>query len=455
LLGRRVDDIVVAEPGWTPEQYARLLTEGRWQGELKFQRKDGSTVPVEVRATVVDLPGGPVYLAAARDITERVTAFALLEQRLGTLSAVARSLAVSQSLETTLNALTAEVVRVTPAVACSVTLIDEEHDHVQTIATCGLPDGYAEAIKAVYQAGANLASVEAHRTRRPVLRSIRQDIVPDPLHAPVHRLLKGIPGDTILSVPVVYRHRGLGTLTGFYPMGHEPDPEEIAFFLTIADQVAVAVENARLFTEAQGKTALEERQRLARELHDSVSQAIYSVTLYTKAASRLLADGESATVATYLDEVSNIAREALQEMRLLIFELRPPVLDQEGLVAALRARLEAVEGRAGLETTLEVEGIGRLPADIEHVLYRIGQEALTNALKHAQARSVSVALRRMRGMVTLTIADDGAGFDPTATGGHGGLGLLGMMERAAQVGGQLRVESTPGAGTRVQVEIAG
>lgn len=455
LLGRRVDDITVAEPGSTPEEYAGSPGKGRWQRELSLQRKDGSTVPVEIRETTVDLPDGPVHLAAVRDISERVTAFGLLEQRLGTLSAIARSLAVSQTLETTLNALTAEVVRVTPAVACSVKLIDEERGRVETIATCGLPEGYAEAVEAAYQAGAKLISIEAHRAGRPLLRSLRRDVLPDPLHAPLHSFLVGTSWDAILTVPVVYGDRALGTLTGSYPMGYEPDQEEVAFFLTIADQVAVAVENARLFAEAQGKAVLEERQRLARELHDSVSQAIYGVTLYTKAASRLLASGESLTAAMYIDEISTIAREALQEMRLLIFELRPPLLEQEGLVAALQSRLEAVESRAGIETTLEAYGIGRLSAAVEHALYRVGQEALTNALKHAKANSVTITLRRHQGTLTMIIADDGIGFSPTAAAGCTGLGLVGMKERAAEVGGQLRIDSAPGKGTRVLVEVKG
>ncbi|MDQ4100291.1 MAG: histidine kinase, partial [Chloroflexota bacterium] len=453
LIGLQMEDIVVVDPTWAETEFARFLADGHWQGELEARRRDGSTVPVEVRATVVALPEGPVYLSAARDIAARVAAFSQLERRLHGLSAVARSLTVGQTLETTLGSLAAEVVRVTPAVACSVKLIDTEHHRVQTVATSGLPEGYAEAIETAHRAGANLASLEAYRTRRPVLRSIRRDLLPDPLHAPLHQFLQDIAGDTILSVPVVYRDRVLGTLSGTYPIGHDPDHEEMAFFLTIADQLAVAVENARLFVDAQGKAALEERQRLARELHDSVSQSIYGLTLYTKAASRLLADGNGTTAATHLDEMSTIAHEALQEMRRLIFELRPPLLEEEGLVAALRARLEAVESRAGLDVTLDAEDIGRLPADIEHALYRIGQEALTNTMKHARARSVSVALRRQQEQITMIIDDDGTGFDPIATNGHGGLGLSGMAERAALVGGQMCVESAPGVGTRVQVEI--
>jgi signal transduction histidine kinase len=215
----------------------------------------------------------------------------------------------------------------------------------------------------------------------------------------------------------------------------------------------LAIENARLVAEAQDKAVLEERQRLARDLHDSVTQALYGVTLHAEAATRLLAMGDVATAGEYLRELQQTAQEALDEMRLLIFELRPPVLEQVGLVEALQARLVAVEGRANLETRLVVVGAGQLPARIEQEFYRIAQEALHNALKHAHARQLDVALCQAPGQVTLEIADDGAGFDPAAAQGNGGQGLRGIAERVAQLGGRLTVQSIPGAGTRLRVEV--
>ncbi len=161
-----------------------------------------------------------------------------------------------------------------------------------------------------------------------------------------------------------------------------------------------------------------------------------------------------ATAADHLRELRDTAQEALREMRLLIFELRPPLLQEEGLVTALQARLEAVEERAGLETEFTVEGEGRLPLEIEEELYRIAQEALNNALKHAQARRITVSLRQVQRTVTLEIADDGIGFDPSTALEYGGLGLDGMEERAAQLGARLTVQSRPGEGTRVTVEVS-
>jgi signal transduction histidine kinase len=208
-----------------------------------------------------------------------------------------------------------------------------------------------------------------------------------------------------------------------------------------------------LYAQAQKAAALEERQRLARELHDSATQSLYSARLYAEAALRQLAGGDNTTAAEYVREVKDATRDALAEMRLLIHELRPPVLAEQGLAAALRLRLGAVEGRAGLATELVAEpGPVRLPDALEQDLYRVAQEALNNALKHGKPGRIAVRLRQMEHRVSLEIADDGAGFDP-AMGADGGLGLRGMRERVARCGGSLDIESAPGKGTRVRVEV--
>ena len=199
------------------------------------------------------------------------------------------------------------------------------------------------------------------------------------------------------------------------------------------------------------KAVAAERNRLARELHDSVTQALYAVTLYANAAARLLARGQVETAIKNVRKVRRTAIEALGEMRLLIFELRPPILE-EGLAAALETRLEAVEKRAGLNTHFRVEGNSQLPPDVEESLYRITVEALNNSLKHAHAHSVRVFLRLEPQCTFLEITDDGVGFDPALISNGGGLGLRGMIERIEQFGGQLTVDSGPDSGTRIKVE---
>jgi signal transduction histidine kinase/streptogramin lyase len=209
-----------------------------------------------------------------------------------------------------------------------------------------------------------------------------------------------------------------------------------------------------LHRQEREQAVAEERNRLARELHDSVTQALYGVTLYAQAAAGHLTLGDSDQAADHLAELQDTAQEALAEMRLLVYELRPPILEQQGLVAALQARLSAVEGRAGLKTTFKTDLTAHLPLDVEEGLYRIAVEALNNALKHAQAQKIMVQLRQPAppaGGVTLEVIDDGVGFDPTRAHERGGLGLQAMQERAAALGGHLTIWSKSGSGTRVTV----
>lgn len=215
-----------------------------------------------------------------------------------------------------------------------------------------------------------------------------------------------------------------------------------------------AHEQLRIYAAAAEQLAVvEERQRLARDLHDSAIQSLYGLVLSAEGAARKLAEGQVAIVGERLQAIRQTAHSALQEMRSLVFELRPPDLEKVGLVAALRSRLKSVEDRAGVLTTLDVEGDGRLPQLLEAGLYRIVQEALNNALRHSGAEKVSVSLKIGSEEVALEVADDGIGFDLQAERSGGGLGLRGMAERAQDLGGKLSLKSKPGQGTRVRLEV--
>jgi nitrate/nitrite-specific signal transduction histidine kinase len=257
-----------------------------------------------------------------------------------------------------------------------------------------------------------------------------------------------------LAVPIRSKEDVIGVLHVQTVSRDAFDEKDLTVLQSLAHQAAIAIENARLYQKAQELAVIEERNRLARDLHDSVTQALYGVTLFGEAAGRLIDTGNFSLAAKHLQELQTTAQEALREMRLLIFELRPSTLDEDGLTAALQARLEAVEGRTGLETTFEVVGKEeRLRPEIEEGLYRIAQEALNNALKHAHAQSVHLYLCQEKPKIVLEVSDDGVGFDPSATRQQGGFGLRGMEERAARIGSALKVESQPGAGTRVRVEV--
>lgn len=197
----------------------------------------------------------------------------------------------------------------------------------------------------------------------------------------------------------------------------------------------------------------EERNRLARDLHDSVTQSLYSLTLFTEAASEELSAGELDTVGEHLKELRQTSQQALQEMRLMIFELRPPELETKGLALALQERLEAVESRSGMKTVINISLEERLPKNMELGLYSIAREAMNNILKHSQATKTTINLMKEPGKVTLEIWDNGNGLDQSAGNFNAGLGIKGMKERADQMGANLILEKIPEGGTRLRVEV--
>jgi PAS domain S-box-containing protein len=226
--------------------------------------------------------------------------------------------------------------------------------------------------------------------------------------------------------------------------------EEVELACAFGVQVSLAIENTGLRQRAKQAVVMEERSRLARELHDSVTQSLYSLTLLSEGWRRLALSGNLGDAVDPLTELGEVAQQALKEMRLLVYELRPPLLEQEGLLGALHQRLETVEKRAGVEARLVSDDFVELPIHMEEGLYRIAQEALNNIIKHAQASSVIVHLKACKQCVLLEITDDGIGFENE---NDRGLGMLSMKERAEQLGGMISYSSKPGEGTTVQVQI--
>ena len=227
---------------------------------------------------------------------------------------------------------------------------------------------------------------------------------------------------------------------------------DIRLLQTFASAMSIALENARLYEQARHLAILDERQRLARELHDSVTQSLYGISLYAQAATGNIHANQIEQAAQYLDDIQNTAQESLADMRLLIYELRPPVLEKEGLISALQQRLISVEDRARIKSSIQTNLTGRLPAQVEECMYQIAREALNNVIKHAHARTVSIHIRQEAGSVSMEISDDGIGFDPETSRRQGSLGLVNMQERAQSQGWALDIASSPGNGTRIKVE---
>ncbi len=254
-------------------------------------------------------------------------------------------------------------------------------------------------------------------------------------------------GRALLWLPIIVR----GTIAGALGVVHQRPgyytERHAQLAMVFAQQVGSALENARLYQEAQGKAVLEERQRLARELHGSVSQVLYSIALNAASAVALRArDPERAAALGH--DVHELAGVGLAEMRALIFELRPESLEQEGLVSALHKQAEAVRARHGVVVHTSLGDEPAVPLAAKEALYRIAQEALQNVAKHARAQTVDLALEQTESQLVLRVHDDGRGFNPTRTyPGH--LGLHSMRERMAGIGGDLDILSSRGQGTTV------
>jgi signal transduction histidine kinase len=203
--------------------------------------------------------------------------------------------------------------------------------------------------------------------------------------------------------------------------------------------------------QAEELAVLQERNRLARDVHDSVTQSIYSLTLLAEAGQRMIKSGDLQQVEGNQSRLGEIAQQALQEMRLLVYELRPQVLGSVGLMGALEQRLEAVERRAGIDARMLVDVEIEIPADLEVEVYHIAQEALNNALKHTKASEVVLSLRATEDNLTLEVEDNGQGYDPELARTKAGIGLTSIAERVDNIGGKLTIQSEQDVGTTVRV----
>ena len=211
-------------------------------------------------------------------------------------------------------------------------------------------------------------------------------------------------------------------------------------------------ETRLLYEQAQELAALQERQRLARELHDSVSQALYGISLWAHTVREALESRELEQAQAAIEDVLTLAEAGLAEMHALIFELRPESLETEGLVAALTKQVEALRARYKLTVEADLVDEPDLSLEKKEALYRIAQEALHNIVKHARASNVVLRLARQEREVFLEVCDNGKGFDPTGPfPGH--LGVRSMRERVTKIGGTLTIESAPGQGTCIRVRV--
>ncbi len=290
------------------------------------------------------------------------------------------------------------------------------------------------------------------RTKKPILVNVNVADEATRLGQPT------LPGTTTpkswLGVPILEN----GEVTGILSVQNLDednafDEADVRLLETFAASMSIALENARLYEQARHLAVLDERQRLARELHDSVTQSLYGISLYAQAAAGNINANQISQVAEYIEDIQNTAQESLADMRLLIYELKPPILDKEGLVAALQNRLISVEDRARIKSSLQTNLSGRLPAQVEEGIYQITREALNNIIKHAKAKNIAIRIREESASILVEISDDGVGFEPDKARREGRLGLVNMQQCAQSQGWTLNIESSPGNGTCIKVEI--
>lgn len=382
------------------------------RGTIVVRRPTGEECEVEfsMRLAAGDRP---LVVAMLRDVTDT----GRQARRAALLAQIASHAAFEETLKNSLDKLAEGVVQATGTVACGVCLVGKDGEF-QVFGSYGIPqDPEAEAHwQAAVRRGARMPGMESIEQRRPVIHlDVRRKKLDDPAFEPIHPWLREAAWDAVVSLPLIYRGRAVGSLNVFYPREKNPGEPEVNFLTAIADQ------------------------------------ALYGIALGARTA-RTLLDRNAAQAAEPLDYVLALAEAGLTEMRALIFELRPETLAAEGLIAALARQIDAARARWGLDVVAQWGEEPDVAYDVKEAIYRIAQEALNNIIKHAHARRADLRLSTLDEEIVLNVSDDGIGFaSEESFPGH--LGLRSMRERAARLGGTLQVDSVPSQGTRIEARI--
>lgn len=413
------------------------------------------------------------------DISERVLAEQTLEQRVRQrtreikrrqqvaegLQDILKTLNSNRPLHEILDTITCQAIRLLNTGAVAIYGLEQATGPLSIQAAQGLSAAYVQQVKLPLGQGALGRAVLEHR---PVIvtdvsaafaaggQITSVDNKEVLLDVGLRQLLTELTDryGAVVAVPLFIKEEIYGGLVLYYPTPREFAQDEIDLAVTLANHAALAIENARLRTQVEQAAVMEERQRLARELHDSVSQALYGIGLGTRTARTLLdriavSDELKAKLAQPLDYTLSLADAGLAEMRALIFELRPDALAEQGLVAALERQAQAFQARHKVAVETDFCQEPDLPLVVKEALYRVAQESLNNVAKHAQADQVQMRLQVEREAVILEVKDDGLGFEPQQDfPGH--MGLQSMRERIRNLNGRLTIDSAPGAGTSVK-----
>lgn len=363
-------------------------------------------------------------------------------RKLEALCRFSNAVSLSSGMDATLNLLAGQVVEATEVVAAAVILM-EPGRKVTQVGHRGVPETVIEAALELLAAGFEAPAFLAFESGQTML------VPPEQRKAFLAGTRLGELVEKQGWLYLVCVPMGCGVINCFFHEEPLPTPDDISFLETLGRFAGVAIDNARHFKEAEERWVLEERQRLGRELHDSVSQSLYSIGLGAQAALAALDAGSAEEARQTVEYILSLAQSGLDDMRSLLLKLRPEALEDEGLLKALERQADASRVRYGMKVALDLKGEPEVSAAVRHAVYRIASEAIHNALKHSGASGVQVRLRPDGQGTLLEVVDDGRGFDPLAP--SSGLGLTTMKERAHEIGANLHISSEAGRGTRLRL----
>jgi two-component system NarL family sensor kinase len=430
-------------------QWEQLKRTGDTMFTSVVQRKNGERRTVSIHlGTIVP---GQRYVAIAQDITDRERLLDEIQRRnkeLATLYNVADTVSASLDVNAVLQRALTLVLDTMQADAGRIYLLERGGTYLVLSAQVGEADRVQQGLGRVHLGERLTGSVAQHA--EPI---VVDDIQVDP-RAAQQAKDEGI--RSYAGIPLMAKHEVVGVMSVESYRLRPFSNAEVELLMTIGQQIAVAIENGWLYERARELAVAEERNRLAREIHDTIAQGLTGITLQLEFAKSVLHE-EPDTALTSIEKAQALSRSSLEEARRSVMDLRAAPLQELTLPEALERLSQQVERDSGICVRFCHEAgrpIGRLPARIEAALYRITQEALTNVTRHADAHRVEVTLRYDEAELRLVVQDDGKGFDPDLRPGldeQGGFGLVGIRERARLLGGAAEVSSAPGMGTRVQV----
>lgn len=433
--------------------------------------QEGITKETYVEVSVSPLRDRSGKITQVVELTRDVTESKELEKRilesnrhLLALNAIASTVSQSLSLDVILNSTLDKSLELIEAEAGGILLLDEKSQTLSYRAHCGLSDKFVQGA-ATLAVGEGVAGMAAQRGETLVVEDVFQDARVS------HRPLVDEEGlKAFVSVPLKSKERVVGVLNIASRSPRTFSQREVQLLTALGHQLGIAIENAQLYEELQLKEQMraellrqlisaqeDERRRVSRELHDVTSQALSTIAVQLEALTTV--PGSSAKeIETKVESIKPVLAAVSQEVHRLIYDLRPSLLDDLGLAAALRSCAHNSLDTAGIEVHLEVVGQEKmLPPQVEIALFRIVQEAITNIVCHARAESTYISLEFRDKGIAVQVEDDGIGFDPSrvdiSASTSGGMGLLGMKERAELLGGTLTIDTKSGGGTRVGVEI--